>query len=91
MTDKTNKERTSITIDPDLFARAKGYCRRTRVNSGKKFSFSELVSQALESFLPEKAQITAIEPPVIANGQVGEMVLAKEEYEVVGTVKAEDV
>lgn len=51
MTDNTNKQRTSITIDPSLLARARKHCNDASTNSGRKVSFSELVSKALEAHI----------------------------------------
>lgn len=54
---KKNKSRTAITIDPDLWDSAKAACAQRTEQTGKKFSFSALVSEALEAYLPEsKAQ-----------------------------------
>jgi hypothetical protein len=50
MTDK-NKERTSITIDPDLLARAREYCSAASKITGRKVSFSEVVSVSLQRHL----------------------------------------
>jgi len=50
MTEK-NKERTSITIDPDLLARAREYCKGASVKQGRKVSFSEVVSGSLQRML----------------------------------------
>lgn len=51
MTDNTNKQRTSITIDPGLLYRARQHCVEVSGDSGRKISFSELVSKALEAHL----------------------------------------
>lgn len=51
MDEKNNKERTSITISPVVWNRAKRYCGAQTQESGKKFSFSELVEAALASYL----------------------------------------
>lgn len=51
MTDSKNKERTSITIDPDLLARARAYCSQASLNTNRKVSFSELVSTAIASYI----------------------------------------
>lgn len=51
MTDNTNKQRTSITIDPSLLARARKHCATKSTDSGRKVSFSELVSKALEAHI----------------------------------------
>lgn len=50
MTDK-NKERTSITIDPDLLVRARAYCAKASAKESRKVSFSEVVSSSLERLL----------------------------------------
>lgn len=50
MTEK-NKERTSITIDPDLLARAREYCKAASEKQGRKVSFSEVVSGSLQRML----------------------------------------
>lgn len=52
MTDTSNKQRTSITIDPSLLARARAHCAEAATDAGRnKVSFSELVSKALEAYL----------------------------------------
>lgn len=52
MTEKTNKERTSITIDPKLLQRARAYCTEaTEDRGGRKVSFSELVTKAIEAYI----------------------------------------
>jgi len=48
---KQNKSRTAITIDPDLWDRARTECARRTEMSGKKYSFSALVEAALEGYL----------------------------------------
>lgn len=48
---KKNKSRTAITIDPDLWDRAKAECERQTEASGRKVSFSALVERALERYL----------------------------------------
>ena len=48
MTENKNKERTSITIDPELLARARAYCADASTRASRKVSFSELVSVAVE-------------------------------------------
>lgn len=54
MTGNTNKERTSITIDPDLLSEAKTFCKEASACSTRKLSFSELVTQALRTFMHEE-------------------------------------
>ena len=49
---KKNKARTAITIDPDLWARAKMDCENRSEAAGRKVSFSALVEEALASILP---------------------------------------
>lgn len=49
MTENKNKERTSITIDPELLARARTHCALASKVEGRKVSFSELVSRALQT------------------------------------------
>lgn len=57
MTDKKeNKSRTSITIDPALWSRARDYCATQTKSSGKKLSFSEFVERALTAFLDGEEQ-----------------------------------
>ena len=53
MTDTLNKERTSISIDPELLAECKNYCKSLSVLSDKKLTFSRLVTQALKSYVKE--------------------------------------
>jgi len=48
---KKNKSRTAITIDPDLWQKAKDECTRRSLEDDKKFSFSSLVEEALEKLL----------------------------------------
>lgn len=61
MTDKGNKERTSITIHPDLLARVREHCKEQSELSGRKVSFSETVSKALEAHVgPGPAAFTSI-------------------------------
>ena len=50
MTD-SKKERTSITIDPDLLERVRNYCKTTSVETNSKVSFSEVVSKALVDYI----------------------------------------
>jgi post-segregation antitoxin (ccd killing protein) len=57
MTENKNKERTSITIDPELLARARAHCVEASNRTGRKVSFSELVSVAVD------AHITAASAP----------------------------
>jgi len=61
MTDNKNKERTSITIDPELLARARAYCATASSRSGRKVSFSELVSVAVDGYIAaeEKSDVEA--------------------------------
>lgn len=47
----SNKERTSISIDPDLLKEAKDYCKTKSLTSGTKFPFSELVTKALKEYI----------------------------------------
>lgn len=59
MTDNVNKQRTSITIDPSLLARARKHCADVSSDSGRKVSFSELVSKALEAHIgPDLSTLT---------------------------------
>lgn len=51
MADTKNKERTSITIDPALLARARAHCVKATQEGDRKVSFSELVSKALEAYI----------------------------------------
>lgn len=51
MTDNKNKERTSITIDPELLARARAYCADASNRTGRKVSFSELVSVSVDGYI----------------------------------------
>lgn len=53
---KKNKSRTAITIDPDLWDRAKAECERRTEATGRKVSFSALVEAALEQYLPAEPQ-----------------------------------
>lgn len=55
MTDK-NKERTSITIDPDLLARARAHCVEATTTLGRKVSFSEVVSRAITALLDSREE-----------------------------------
>lgn len=48
---KNNKARTSITIDPDLWSRAKEECAARAEQTGRKVSFSVLVEEALTAHL----------------------------------------
>lgn len=48
---KKNKSRTAITIDPDLWVRAKEVCDKRSEESGRKVSFSALVEDALKQYL----------------------------------------
>lgn len=50
MSDK-NKTRTSITIDPDLLVRSRDYCAQASKRTGRKVSFSEIVSLALGNYI----------------------------------------
>lgn len=54
MDEKTNKERTSITISPDLWHQAKRFCAARTSVGGKKFSFSELVEAALTAYFEKE-------------------------------------
>jgi hypothetical protein len=65
MTTSGNKERTSITIRPDVFTKAKDYC----VSNGEKISFSELVTRALDSYLTEKKEVVTLVTGVSTNGE----------------------
>lgn len=47
---KKSKERTSITIDPDLWGRCKKHCETVIIND-KPMPLSELIDQALKEFL----------------------------------------
>lgn len=61
-TDKSNKERTSITIEPALLERVRTYCKEQGDLSGRKVSFSEVVSKALEAHVgPAPEAIAAAE------------------------------
>lgn len=51
MTENKNKERTSITIDPELLTRARAYCADASTRAGRKVSFSELVSTAVDAHI----------------------------------------
>lgn len=51
MTENKNKERTSITIDPELLTRARAYCVSASTRAGRKVSFSELVSVAVGGYI----------------------------------------
>jgi len=51
MTDSKNKERTSITIDPELLKEAREYCATASQSRGRKVSFSELVSTAVSGYI----------------------------------------
>jgi post-segregation antitoxin (ccd killing protein) len=51
MTDSKNKERTSITIDPELLKEAREYCATASQRRGRKVSFSELVSTAVSEHI----------------------------------------
>lgn len=51
MTDNKNKERTSITIDPELLKEAREYCATESQRRGRKVSFSELVSTAVSTHI----------------------------------------
>lgn len=48
---KKNKSRTAITIDPELWERAKAECERRKEQTGKKLSFSQLVEECLSNYL----------------------------------------
>ncbi len=48
---KKNKSRTAITIDPDLWTKAKEECERRSEATGRKVSFSALVEEALKNAL----------------------------------------
>ena len=50
---KRNKARTAITIDPQLWDRAKAYCSAKTEADEKRFSFSQLVEAALAAYLEE--------------------------------------
>lgn len=50
---KKNKSRTAITIDPDLWAKCKAHCERATEETGRKFSFSALVEEALKKHLED--------------------------------------
>ncbi len=54
---KKNKARTAITIDPDLWDRAKAECARRAEESGRKVSFSALVEAALELHLDRESRV----------------------------------
>ena len=51
MTNTLNKERTSISIDPELLAECKNYCKTMSLLGDKKLTFSKLVTQALNSYV----------------------------------------
>lgn len=51
MSDLKRRERTSITIDPELWKRAKRYCGSQTGPHGVRMSFSELVQSALQYYL----------------------------------------
>lgn len=55
MSDK-NKTRTSITIDPDLLAESREYCVQASKRTGRKVSFSEVVSRALGEHLNDNKE-----------------------------------
>ncbi len=50
---KKNKSRTAITIDPDLWDRAKAECESRSELYGRKVSFSALVEEALKKYLED--------------------------------------
>lgn len=59
-----SKERTSITISPELFAEAKAYCQEVSKGMTRKISFSELVNNALEFYMDihkETKEVTVVE------------------------------
>jgi len=61
MTENKNKERTSITIDPKLLTRARAYCADASTRAGRKVSFSELVSTAVDVYIAgDKADTTPV-------------------------------
>lgn len=56
---KKNKSRTAITIDPDLWDRAKAECVRQTEFSGRKVSFSALVEVALEQYFTRPPNVSS--------------------------------
>lgn len=51
MDEEVKKARTSITLDPELWERAKTECLQRQATLGKRVSFSELVEEALAKLL----------------------------------------
>lgn len=49
--EEAKKARTSITLDPALWERAKTECLQRQAATGKRVSFSELVEEALQKVL----------------------------------------
>jgi hypothetical protein len=48
---KRNKSRTAITINPQLWDRAKRVCADLTISRERKISFSQLVEEALLAYL----------------------------------------
>jgi hypothetical protein len=69
-----NKERTSISINADLFHRARTYCAQVTLESNERLSFSELVNMSLEAFLKNKTvKLLSEKDTVITNGNTAEV------------------
>lgn len=51
-----SKSRTAITIDPDLWERAKKYCEEHSTH-GNKMSFSSLIEKSLEFYLEHMTKL----------------------------------
>ena len=60
MTSTSHKDRTSITIDNNLYDKAKNYCKRKSLALEKKLSFSELVTIALTEYFEKEEGPTGV-------------------------------
>jgi hypothetical protein len=70
-----NKERTSISINAELFAKARAYCAQASLDADKRFSFSELVDNALAAYLNNKSVKLASVKDIntVTNGNTSEV------------------
>ena len=66
-----NKERTSISIDPNLLRKAKALCRLQSIVLDRKYSLSEMIAEALKSHISklEKKHSKDSTNGVVSNGQ----------------------
>ena len=60
-----SKSRTTITIHPDLWDKAKAYCEKRTAKEGKLFSFSEMVEKALVNYINSNVEFTLKDPGIL--------------------------